>query len=122
MRTNDTAAPAPEQTRVTVTPRAREELLRLGAGGPTCLRLGVIPGGCAGLTYSAALTDEIAPDDRTVATDGPLRIVAAADQCAALDGLEIAYSDDLIAAGFRFRNPGARRACGCGASFSRTEP
>ena len=32
--------------------------------------------------------------------------------------IEIDYSDDLLNGGFKIKNPGAERTCGCGTSFS----
>jgi iron-sulfur cluster assembly protein len=34
-----------------------------------------------------------------------------------LSGLELDYNDDLMNAGFTFRNPNAVHTCGCGNSF-----
>ena len=35
-----------------------------------------------------------------------------------LNGLILDYSEDLMGGGFRFNNPNAKVACGCGNSFS----
>jgi iron-sulfur cluster assembly accessory protein len=32
--------------------------------------------------------------------------------------MELDYSDDLMNAGFQFKNPNAKTTCGCGTSFS----
>ena len=49
---------------------------------------------------------------------GGVRILADRNSSQHVDGLEIDYSDDLINLGFRFRNPNASKACGCGSSFA----
>ena len=55
--------------------------------------------------------------DRVVFHDGDFRAISDQESISYLDGLEIDYSDDLIQSGFRFRNPNAVKACGCGSSF-----
>lgn len=97
--------------------RARNELLALEAGGENFLRISVIPGGCSGMTYSACIDNTLSDTDQVVYANDDLRIVADTNSVAYLDGLEIDYSDDLIASGFRFKNPKAKKGCGCGASF-----
>lgn len=91
------------------------EKLDLPDGG--FLRISVIPGGCSGQTYSAAVDDEMFAADLILYESGRLRIVTDPDSAEFLEGLEIDYSDDLIRSGFRFRNPNASGSCGCGASF-----
>ena len=102
---------------IQISEKALSELTRLGVGGEHFLRLRVIPGGCAGMTYSAAIDSSLAEGDEVVTRQGDIRVVADAGSTMFLDGLEIDYSDDLIQAGFRFTNPNASKSCGCGSSF-----
>lgn len=102
---------------IRLTDRARKELLDLEAGGENFLRISVIPGGCSGMTYSACIDNTLSDADHVVYADNDLRIVSDAGSVTYLDGLEIDFSDDLIASGFRFKNPKAKKGCGCGASF-----
>ena len=105
-------------TNIKITEKAKQELLKLEAGGENFLRISVIPGGCSGMTYSAAIDNALSDADQVVYEDGQLRVIADEGSVMFLNGLEIDYSDDLIASGFRFKNPKAKKGCGCGSSFS----
>lgn len=102
---------------VRVTERAFEHLARLTAQDPRFLRLSVMPGGCAGLSYSACLDDRLGGSDLVMFEREGIRVVAHSTSAPLVHGLEIDYSDDLVRSGFRFRNPNAKHACGCGQSF-----
>jgi iron-sulfur cluster assembly protein len=101
-----------------ISDRAREELARLEATGENFLRISVIPGGCSGMTYNACIDNTLSDADQVLYQDDELRVVADAGGAMFLDGLQIDYSDDLISSGFRFKNPKAKKSCGCGSSFS----
>ena len=102
---------------IMISDKAKQELRNLDAGGENFLRISVVPGGCSGMTYSAGIDNALTDTDEVLFEDGDLRIVADGGSSMFLDGLQIDYSDDLIASGFRFKNPKAVKACGCGASF-----
>ena len=102
---------------VSVTEKALKELRRLGVGSSQFLRSKVVPGGCSGMTYSAAIDTTMGEGDEIVYDQDELRVVADSSSILFLDGLEVDFSDDLIQAGFRFRNPNASKSCGCGSSF-----
>jgi iron-sulfur cluster assembly protein len=102
---------------IQVSERAKQELVKLEATGGSFLRISVVAGGCSGMTYSAAIDNALSDADQVLYQDGDLRIVADGGSAMFLDGLQIDYSDDLIASGFRFKNPRAKKACGCGSSF-----
>jgi iron-sulfur cluster assembly accessory protein len=106
------------QHMIKITPVALNELVKLEATGENFLRISVIPGGCSGMTYSAAIDNVLSDNDQVVFEDGGLRVVADLGSTMFLDGLEIDFSDDLIASGFRFKNPKAKKGCGCGSSFA----
>ena len=99
---------------IQVSERAKQELLKLEATGESFLRISVIPGGCSGMTYNACIDNTLSDADQVLYQDGDLRVVADAGSGMFLDGLQIDFSDDLIASGFRFKNPKAKKACGCG--------
>ncbi len=101
---------------------ATTKLLELGLDREKFLRIGVIPGGCSGMTYDAVIDDVIEQGDAVVYEAGDLRIVADAHSAPHLDGLSIDYSDDLVQAGFRLTNKRAVKSCGCGSSFQTAEP
>lgn len=102
---------------IQISDKAKNELRNMDAGGENFLRISVVPGGCSGMTYSAAIDNTVGEDDQTIFEDAGLRVIADNGSAMFLDGLQIDYSDDLIASGFRFKNPKAVKACGCGSSF-----
>jgi iron-sulfur cluster assembly protein len=106
---------------IQVSAAAREELLRLGGAelrSAGFLRLVVVPGGCTGLTYEMGIDSVQTPFDRFLYQDEELRVVSDGTSFRYLKGLSIDYSADLVKAGFRFLNPNAVSACGCGSSFA----
>lgn len=103
---------------IEITDKAKTELVKLNIGGDQFLRIDIIPGGCSGMTYSAALDTVVKDTDETMFQDADIRIVADSGSAMFLDGLKIDYSDDLIKSGFRFLSPNSVKSCGCGASFS----
>jgi len=98
--------------------RARDELQRLDVSRDNFLRITVVPGGCTGLTYQVYTDSVQTPFDRLLYEDDALRVVTDPESFPRLVGLAIDYSDDLLHAGFRFKNPNAAASCGCGNSFS----
>jgi len=109
---------ATQNNLIKITQAALSELLKLEATGESFLRISVVPGGCSGMTYSACIDNVLSDNDQVVYQDGQLRVVSDTGSAMFLDGLEIDFSDDLIASGFRFKNPKAKKGCGCGSSFS----
>jgi iron-sulfur cluster assembly protein len=76
-------------------------------------RLGVQPGGCAGMIYKLEFDQIVNPEDRVWERNG-LQVVVSAQSLNYINGLTI----DLMGGGFRFHNPNATQSCGCGNSFS----
>ncbi len=103
---------------IDITEQAKAELLKLNIGGDQFLRIDIIPGGCSGMTYNAAIDTEMRESDATMYCDDDICIVADSGSAMFLDGLKIDYSSDLIKSGFRFISPNSVKSCGCGASFS----
>lgn len=83
------------------------------------LRVGVVSGGCSGLTYDLDFdTDtEVQENDKLFDVDG-VRILIDMRSFLYLAGTELDYSDGLNGQGFHFKNPNATRTCSCGESFS----
>lgn len=102
---------------IEISQKARQELIGLMTEPYAFLRIEVIAGGCAGLTYKPGLDSVMQDGDEIIYEEKGLRIVADMRSALYLQGLEIDYSDDLINAGFRFSNPHTSKACGCGQSF-----
>jgi iron-sulfur cluster assembly protein len=84
------------------------------AGG---LRLGVIGGGCSGMSYSMKLDAKARESDHVFEFDG-IRIFVDPKSFVYLKGLTLDYEETLIRQGFNYINPNATRSCGCGTSFS----
>ena len=102
---------------VVVTEKAKSKLLGLGLDQERFLRLGVRPGGCAGMTYDAVIDDSLEEGDQVVYESDALRVVSDASNIVYLDGLNIDYSDDLVQSGFVLSNANVKKSCGCGSSF-----
>jgi iron-sulfur cluster assembly protein len=104
--------------KITVTEKAVEQLKNNGLGKSSFLRLGVQPGGCAGMSYTAVSDTNLTDNDKIVFERDDLRVVANSEFLLVLDGLNIDFSDDLIQPGLILNNPNAKKSCGCGASFA----
>jgi len=102
---------------IEISRKARSELLSLKGDPDDFLRIRVITGGCAGLTYRPGFDCEMGDDDVVLYENSGLKVVADMKSALYTHGLEIDYSDDLINSGFRFANRRARKSCGCGQSF-----
>lgn len=102
---------------IKISEKAKEQLAQLDVGVDNFLRLWVESGGCAGLSYKAAIDNNADDTDQVLYEDPQLKVLADAQSAQYMTGLEIDYSDDLVKAGFRFSNPNAASSCGCGASF-----
>ena len=81
------------------------------------LRVGVVGGGCSGLSYKLDFDNEVKPMDQ-VFEDKGIKIVTDLKSFLYLVNTELEFSDGLNGKGFHFSNPNASRSCGCGESFS----
>ena len=81
------------------------------------LRVGVVPGGCAGLSYDLRF-QKISYDNDLVLEQNDLKIFINPESLSVLQGIEIDYKETLKESGFQYRNPKASKSCGCGTSFS----
>jgi len=103
---------------ITISNKARKKLKEQGLEGDAFVRLVVKTGGCAGMTYEAEIDDIMWDGETIVYSDDEVQVVSDLESIPYLEGLEVDYSDDLISAGYRFRNESNESSCGCGASFS----
>jgi iron-sulfur cluster assembly protein len=109
---------------VTVTPKAvekiREAFEREGVTGG--LRLGVLGGGCSGLSYQFRFDVKPRATDNVlkfpVETGGEVQVYIDPKSLVFLDGMTLDWKDSLMQSGFVFDNPHAKKSCGCGTSFS----
>ena len=81
------------------------------------LRLGVIGGGCSGLSYSIKFDSKPRERDRIYEFDG-VRVFVDPKSFVYLHGMTLDYEETLMRQGFNFINPNSTRSCGCGSSFS----
>lgn len=81
------------------------------------LKIGVVGGGCSGLSYKLEFVSERESDDEIFESNG-IKILVAKKSLLYLFGTELHHSDGLNGKGFHFKNPQATRTCGCGESFA----
>ena len=84
---------------------------------PIGVRVGVQGGGCSGFTYQLKYAYAVDVMDRELESHG-VKIVIDKKSLLYLMGTTVDYVSELNQAGFKFVNPGAKRTCGCGESFS----
>ena len=81
------------------------------------VRVGVVGGGCSGLSYKLDFDNETKPMDQ-VFEDNNIKIVTDLKSFLYLVNTTLDFSDGLNGKGFYFSNPNASRTCGCGESFA----
>ena len=81
------------------------------------LRVGVVGGGCSGLSYKLDFDNEQKPMDQAFEDNG-VKVVTDLKSFLYLVNTELDFSDGLNGKGFYFNNPNASRSCGCGESFA----
>ena len=105
---------------IAVTERAQREIRaifdREHPGEGAALRLGVIGGGCSGLSYEMRF-DQPRATDRVLDFDG-FAVVLDPKSSIYLKGITLDFQDGLQGKGFLFSNPNATNTCGCGESFN----
>jgi len=81
------------------------------------VRVGVVGGGCSGLSYKLDFDNVMKPSDQ-VFEDKGVKIVTDLKSFLYLVNTVLEFSDGLNGKGFYFNNPNASRTCGCGESFA----
>ena len=111
--------PQEKPKQVFVTPKAvqkiRESFAREGVTGG--LRLGVLGGGCSGLSYQFKFDRQPRPKDHVFEFED-VKVFVDPKSILFLDGMTLDWQDSLIQSGFVFQNPHDTKSCGCGTSFS----
>ena len=104
---------------IQVTPKAidriRTTFAREGVTGG--LRLGVLGGGCSGLSYQFKYNPKPRPTDHVFHFEG-VDVYVDPKSMIYLNGMTLDWKDSLVQSGFVFDNPHAQKSCGCGTSFS----
>ncbi|MCB0734964.1 MAG: iron-sulfur cluster assembly accessory protein [Flavobacteriales bacterium] len=106
---------------ITITPNALNKIDQLkaeeGLNGDYFIRVGVVGGGCSGLSYNLDFDNELREGDQEFESEGA-KIVCDMKSFLYLCGTELDFTDGLNGKGFNFINPNATRTCGCGESFA----
>tara|TARA_R110000868_G_scaffold100128_3_gene275374 strand:- start:4740 stop:5081 length:342 start_codon:yes stop_codon:yes gene_type:complete len=103
---------------VKITDKAVKQIKHIFAeqGDGRGLRLGVVGGGCSGLSYKIDF-DEQKAHDNIIDLDG-VKVYLDPKSTIYLKGVVLDFKDGLDGKGFVFQNPNATNTCGCGESFS----
>ena len=106
---------------VAITEKAAEKIkyfaTKDGVSDNVGLRVAVKGGGCSGMTYDLDITNEERESDKVVEQFGG-KVMVDKKSYIYLVGTVLDFSDGLNGKGFTFENPNAKKACGCGTSFS----
>ena len=115
--------PAAAEKQIAVTEKAirkiRQAFEKQGVDG--VLRLGVLGGGCSGLSYQFKFDTKTRLTDHVFefGEDGArVRIAVDPKSMLYLHGMTLDYQETLMQQGFVFVNPNSTKSCGCGSSFS----
>ena len=117
---NSTTQNTPNKPVVILTPAAVEKvrsMMQKENKPDYGLRVGVVTGGCAGLSYEMRLQKAAYENDVIVEQDG-IKMFVNNESVDFLKGIVIDYIDTLKESGFKYSNPNAKSSCGCGTSFS----
>jgi iron-sulfur cluster assembly protein len=95
------------------------EILAKSDGQYQGIRVGVVNGGCAGMSYVMDYAESAAPLEEVVEDKG-VKIFIDPKAILFLIGTEMDFVRDKLAARFVFNNPNQTAACGCGESVSIT--
>jgi len=112
-----------QENSIYVSAKAKEKVMQLmqdaGVVGDAdyFLRVGVVGGGCSGLSYKLDFDNEVKPMDQ-VFEDNGIKIVTDLKSFLYLVNTELEFSDGLNGKGLYFHNHNASRSCGCGESFA----
>ncbi|OGC07518.1 hypothetical protein A2V82_08950 [candidate division KSB1 bacterium RBG_16_48_16] len=115
----DSINPVETQVEFHVSPDAITEVKRLMAQEQEhdlYLRIGVVPGGCSGMSYQMAFDNEKSEFDLEFDFDN-VRVLVDETAMLYINGATLDYDKSMMGGGFTFVNPKATRSCGCGSSF-----
>jgi iron-sulfur cluster assembly protein len=93
----------------------QKSLTKRGSG--VGLRVAVKTSGCSGLAYALEFADAAQPEDMLFESNG-VTVLVDPKSLAFLDGTELDFVREGLNEGFKFNNPNATAACGCGESFA----
>ena len=82
------------------------------------VRLEVLGGGCSGYQYKFGFDSKYAKNEDIIIERDGAKLVVDTVSLDLLKGSEVDYSESLMEAGFKVKNPNATSSCGCGTSFA----
>ncbi len=104
-----------------ISEKAKERVAQLMAeehlGPDYFVRVGVVGGGCSGLSYKLDFDNEVQPGDQAFEDKG-VKLVTDLKSFLYLCDTTLDFSEGLNGKGFHFINPNASRTCSCGESFA----
>lgn len=105
---------------VKITPKALGQIQKIVAENQVApnqgIRLGVVGGGCSGLSYKVDFSEQKEKDN--VFDYGEFKVFIDLKSAIYLKGVVLDFKDGLNGKGFVFENPNAKNTCGCGESFA----
>jgi iron-sulfur cluster assembly protein len=118
--TTRTRRERPKAVRLTDAAATRiQEIMSASDGKYQGVRVGVVNGGCAGMSYTMDYAEEVKPLDEVVEDKG-VKIYIEPKAILFLIGTEMDFVREKLGARFVFNNPNQTAACGCGESVSIT--
>lgn len=118
--TTRTKRERPKAVRLTDAAAARiRDIIAAADGKYQGVRVGVVNGGCAGMSYTMDYAEEVRPLDEVVEDKG-VKIFIEPKAILFLIGTEMDFVSEKLGARFVFNNPNQTAACGCGESVSIT--
>ncbi|WMY96825.1 MAG: Fe-S cluster assembly scaffold SufA [Arsenophonus sp.] len=107
---------------VTITDKAAGQIRKLMKENPNSkgILISIKQSGCAGFTYVIALINSPNKEFLLFENNGA-KVFVSLKTIPFIDGTEIDYVHEGLNQVFKFNNPQAQHACGCGESFSISE-
>lgn len=104
---------------ISVTPRAASQIRKAlqKRGGGVGLRVAVKTAGCSGYAYALEFADAATGEDLCFESEG-VQLLVDAVSLPMIDGTQLDWVREGLNEGFKFHNPNAKAACGCGESFT----
>jgi iron-sulfur cluster assembly accessory protein len=102
-----------------VTPKAAEKLVGIARqeGKEPKLRVKMVSGGCAGMTYEFEFAELVNKNDAVIQENGAT-VVIDAKSALYLIGSQLDYKESLMQSGFVVNNPNVKATCACGTSVT----
>ncbi len=97
--------------------RVRDVINNVGLPETAGLRVGVVEGGCSGLTYDVRITEAPDPGDTTIEINNT-RVFVNGFSAQHVNGMSLDWMSSMQESRFVFQNPNETGNCGCGTSFS----